>query len=123
VTGPARAELRFRDQGMQSFIGTLEKVRERAVYMSREQDLEDSLRAYHCCCVSRDPYPVAGYSHSSVTGSFLKSDAVLLTVLSAIYSSGGAGSSTNVAGGGDATAPPPLPPAPGPDELPPGYDA
>ncbi|EJD36960.1 hypothetical protein AURDEDRAFT_116985 [Auricularia subglabra TFB-10046 SS5] len=70
-----RAEIRFKDRGLQEFIGTLEKVRERALYMKREEDdLEDSLP---------------------------------------VYSSGGAGSSTNV------TGPPPVQDG----ELPPGYDA
>ncbi|KZV86407.1 hypothetical protein EXIGLDRAFT_724847 [Exidia glandulosa HHB12029] len=73
LTSGTKVEVRFKDRGLQEFIGTLEKVRERAMYMKREEDdLEDSLPVYS---------------------------------------------------GAPSTSHTPVPPPPGPDELPPGYDA
>lgn len=42
-----KAELRFKDKGLFEFVGTLEKTRERAIYMRRQSaEDEEGLRAY-----------------------------------------------------------------------------
>jgi WW domain-binding protein 2 len=38
------AEIRLKDQGMFGFVSTLDKMRERALFMKRESALEDQLR-------------------------------------------------------------------------------
>ncbi|KAH7098780.1 hypothetical protein BKA62DRAFT_744364 [Auriculariales sp. MPI-PUGE-AT-0066] len=66
-SGNARAELRFSDRGIDQFIGTLEKVRERAMYMRREQtDLEDSLRDYIFLWGAGSSTNVPGYGVNGV---------------------------------------------------------
>lgn len=39
-----KAEIRLKDQAMFGFVSTLEKLRERALYMKREAAMEDVLR-------------------------------------------------------------------------------
>lgn len=48
LTDGTAVEMRFKDRGMFEFVGTLEKTREKAIYMKRQALLEDEegLRAY-----------------------------------------------------------------------------
>ena len=47
LTDGTKAEVRFKDKGLFEFVGTLEKTRERAIYMRRQSaEDEEGLRAY-----------------------------------------------------------------------------
>lgn len=71
LTKGTKAELRFKDRGMFEFVNTLEKVRERAVYMKREEEAEqDALRASLLNCFNGSLSHImcaAAYASSSAT--------------------------------------------------------
>ena len=46
-----KAEIRLKDKGLFEFVSSLEKTRERAIYMRRSScDEEEGLRKCHCAC-------------------------------------------------------------------------
>lgn len=49
LTSGTTAEVRFKDQAMFQFVAILEKTRERAIYMKRQEvENEEGLRAFTC---------------------------------------------------------------------------
>lgn len=53
LTDGTKAEIRLKDKGIFEFVGTVEKTRERAIYMKRqkaEEEEEDGLRTSHSFC-------------------------------------------------------------------------
>ena len=67
LTEGSKAEVRLKDKGLFEFVGSLEKTRERAIYMRRSScDEEEGLREYRhmadLMCQAKALYVLASYT-------------------------------------------------------------